>query len=155
MKYVFYYEFPLKGIYIAQQDDIITDVAFRPVLGATKKETPLISQAAEMLREYFEGSRKSFDGLPIFAKGTPFQKKAWDALLTIPYGQTRSYKEQAEIIGNIKACRAVGTANGRNPISIIIPCHRVIGADKSLTGYGGGLELKEALLKLERNHSAL
>jgi len=102
-----------------------------------------------MLNEYFLGNRRDFEGLPIRADGTVFQKKAWDALLSIPYGETRSYREQAEIVSNIKACRAVGLANGKNPISIIIPCHRVIGADKSLTGYGGGIGIKKALLELE------
>jgi len=106
-----------------------------------------------MICEYFDGKRRDFDGLPLRAEGTEFQKKAWAALLTIPYGQTRTYKEQAAVVGNEKACRAVGAANGRNPISIIIPYHRVIGSDKSLTGYGGGLTVKEALLELERKLS--
>ena len=128
---------------------MITDVAFYPVKDAITDETPLIRQAAEMLGEYFSGKRRDFEGLPIRADGTVFQKKAWDALLSIPYGETRSYKEQAEIVGNSKAYRAVGLANGRNPISIIVPCHRVIGSDKSLTGYGGGIGIKKALLELE------
>ena len=102
-----------------------------------------------MLKEYFDGKRREFD-LPLKFEGTDFQKKAWNALLTIPYGQTRSYKEQAEAVGNKKACRAVGAANGKNPISIIVPCHRVIGTDGSLIGYGGGLEMKKSLLDLER-----
>ena len=126
----------------------MTDVALRPIEGAIQKETPLNARAAEMLGEYLEGKRRDFD-LPLDPKGTEFQKKAWNALLTIPYGQTRSYKEQAEAVGNAKACRAVGAANGKNPISIIIPCHRVIGTDGSLIGYGGGLAVKKALLELE------
>ena len=130
----------------------MTDIVFKPVESATEKETPLISRAAEMLRGYFEGKRKSFEGLPLRPEGTVFQKKAWDALLAIPYGETRSYKEQAEAAGNVKACRAIGAANGRNPISIIIPCHRVVGSDNSLTGYGGGLPVKRALLELERKY---
>ena len=152
MKHTYYYDFPVGRIYIAEEDGAITDVAMRPVGGADEKETPLISQAAGMLREYFEGNRKSFSGLPLRTEGTDFQKKAWDALLTIPYGQKRTYKEQAEIVGNVKACRAVGAANGKNPISIIIPCHRVIGSDKSLTGYAGGLEVKKVLLELEQTY---
>lgn len=152
IKYSCSYKFPIGEINIAEADGAITDVAFSRVEGAEEKETPLILQAAEMLTEYFEGRRKDFEGLPLDARGTEFQKKAWAALLAIPYGETRSYGEQAIAIGNAKACRAVGAANGRNPISIIIPCHRVIGADKSLTGYGGGLEIKKALLELERKN---
>ena len=103
-----------------------------------------------MLDEYFKRERKSFDELPINLKGTEFQKKAWNALREIPYGQTRSYKEQAIAVGDVKACRAVGAANGKNPISIIVPCHRVIGSDKTLVGFGGGLDVKKALLELEQ-----
>ena len=95
-----------------------------------------------------DGKRKSFD-LPLKPEGTEFQKKVWNALLDIPYGETRSYKDIAVAIGNPKACRAVGMANNRNPISIIIPCHRVIGANGSLVGYGGGLPIKIELLNLE------
>jgi len=150
-KYIFSYDFPIGQLFIAEAREAITDVGFRVVDGALIKETPLIKRAAEMLKEYFYHGRRDFDGLPLNAEGTEFQKKAWAALLTIPYGETRSYKEQAEAVGNIKACRAVGAANGKNPISIIIPCHRVIGADKSLTGYGGGLDIKKALLILEQS----
>ena len=148
MKYSFNFDSPIGRIYIAESDGAITDVAFHPIEGSSEKETPLISQAAEMLREYFDGKREEFE-LPINLVGTEFQKKAWNALLAIPYGQTRTYKEQAEAVGNAKACRAVGLANGKNPISIIVPCHRVIGADGTLTGYGGGLAIKKALLDLE------
>ncbi len=100
------------------------------------------------LDEYFAGTRTAFD-FPCAPQGTPFQQKVWAALRDIPYGETRSYKQIAEAIGKPKACRAVGMANNRNPIIIVIPCHRVIGADGSLTGYGGGLEMKRALLDLE------
>ena len=147
-KYSYYYNFPIGKMYIAESCGAITDVVSRPIENTIEKETPLISRAAEMLTEYFDGKRKVFD-LPLSPEGTDFQKKAWDALLTIPYGQTRSYKEQAEAVGNVKACRAIGAANGKNPISVIIPCHRVIGSDGSLIGYGGGLEMKKALLELE------
>jgi len=150
MKSTYSYDFPIGRIYIAEAGEAITDVSLQPIKGAIEKETPLISQAAGMLREYFDGKRKNFTGLPLHTDGTVFQKKAWDALLAIPYGQTRSYKEQAEATGNAKACRAVGAANGKNPISIIIPCHRVIGSDNSLVGFGGGLEVKKALLDLEK-----
>jgi len=149
MKCAYFYDFPVGRFCIGEDDGAITDVAMRSVGNSIEKETPLILLAAEMLREYFEGKRKSFEGLPLCAEGTVFQKKAWDALMDIPYGQTRTYKEQAEAVGNIKACRAVGAANGKNPISIIIPCHRVIGSDKSLTGYAGGTDVKKALLDLE------
>jgi len=121
------------------------------LLGAKEQETPLLKQAIAQLKEYFAGARKTFD-VPLSFKGTPFQAKDWKALLTIPYGETRSYKQIAELIGSPKACRAVGLANNRNPISIIIPCHRVIGSDGKLVGYGGGLDIKERLLALERNH---
>ena len=153
MKRTFSYDSPVGRIYIAESDGVITDLFMRPVEGAIEEETPLLKLAAKMLQEYFDGGRKDFEGLPFRADGTVFQKQAWEALLTIPYGQTRSYKEQAGAIGNIKACRAVGAANGKNPISIIIPCHRVIGSNKQLTGYGGGLDVKKALLELERKHS--
>ena len=152
-KYSFLYDFPIGRLYIAESDGAITDVGFRPILGAEDRKTPLIEQAAEMLSEYFDGKRREFD-LPLRLIGTEFQKKAWNALLAIPYGQTRSYKEQAIAVGNVKACRAVGAANGKNPISIIVPCHRVIGTDNTLVGYGGGLELKQALLELERRNNS-
>lgn len=113
-----------------------------------KKETPLIKEAYRQLKEYLQGKQKEFT-LPLEPKGTEFQRKTWKALCTIPYGETRSYKQIAEQIGSPKACRAVGMANNRNPISIFIPCHRVIGSDGSLVGYGGGLSIKEALLGKE------
>lgn len=112
------------------------------------EETPLLKEASRQLKEYFEGKRTTFS-LPLAPVGTEFQRKCWDALLTIPYGETRSYKDIAIAIGNEKACRAVGMANHNNPISIIIPCHRVIGANGSMVGYGGGLPVKEYLLKME------
>lgn len=103
------------------------------------------------LDEYFSGSRKAF-AIPLKTHGTAFQKQVWDALLQIPYGETRSYEEIAIQIGNPKACRAIGMANNRNNIGIIIPCHRVIGKDGSLVGYAGGLDKKIALLELERRY---
>ena len=149
MKYFYVYDSALIGkVYIAESGGFITDVAFRPVDGAEEKKTPLISRAIKELDEYFAGKRKEFD-LPVKLTGTEFQQKAWVALLDIPYGETRTYKQQAEAVGNAKACRAVGAANGKNPISIIFPCHRVIGANKKLTGYGGGINIKKALLDLE------
>jgi len=108
----------------------------------------LLRETARQLREYFAGSRQTFD-VPLEFRGTEFQRRAWSALLTIPYGETRSYRQMAEQIGNPAAVRAVGAANGRNPISIIAPCHRVIGMNGDLTGFGGGLDAKAHLLSLE------
>lgn len=112
-------------------------------------ETELLKKAGDQLTEYFQGKRKVFD-LPLKPAGTEFQKKVWSALCTIPYGQTRSYGEIAAQIGSPKACRAVGGANNKNPIMIFIPCHRVIGADGSLVGFGGGLYAKKYMLDLEK-----
>ena len=106
------------------------------------------TQTARQLDEYFSGQRKSFD-LPISLSGTEFQRRVWAALQEIPYGETRTYQELAHFIGQPTACRAVGLANGKNPIGIIVPCHRVIGSTGSLTGYGGGLDRKQALLDSE------
>lgn len=112
------------------------------------KKHPILLETQKQLNEYFAGQRTQFD-LPLDFEGTEFQKKIWQALLTIPFGETRSYKQIAEQVGNVKAVRAVGAANGRNPISIIAPCHRVVGANGKLVGFAGGLENKEILLKLE------
>ena len=109
----------------------------------------LLETATRQLEEYFSGSRTEFE-LPLAAEGTPFQQRVWAALREIPYGETWSYGELAEHIGRPGAARAVGLANGRNPISVVVPCHRVIGSTGSLTGYGGGIERKRALLDLER-----
>ena len=107
-----------------------------------------LAQCARQLEEYFAGERKTFD-LPLAATGTPFQKSVWKALVEIPFGELRSYSDIARKIDRVKAVRAVGAANGRNPLPIVVPCHRVIGSDGSLTGFAGGLALKEQLLKLE------
>lgn len=113
---------------------------------------PILIKAKNQLEEYFIGTRKQFD-LPLEFEGTEFQKKVWQALLTIPYSETRSYQQIAAQIGNIKAVRAVGAANGKNPISIIAPCHRVVGVNGNLVGFAGGLKNKEILLSLESNSS--
>jgi methylated-DNA-[protein]-cysteine S-methyltransferase len=107
----------------------------------------------EQLFEYFAGERLDFD-VPLAMAGTPFQRRVWDALREIPYGETATYGELAERLGRPSASRAVGLANGRNPIAVIVPCHRVIGSDGSLTGYGGGLERKSFLLALEAARAA-
>lgn len=109
---------------------------------------PMLDLAQKQLDEYFAGTRKEFD-LPLVVPGSEFQQKVWDALLQIPYGVTRSYKQQANVVGDIKAVRAVARANGSNRISIIIPCHRIIGSDGSIVGYGGGVHRKQWLLKHE------
>ena len=109
----------------------------------------VIAQTKKQLTEYFEGKRKTFD-LPLQLAGTNFQRQAWNQLLAIPYGTTISYGEQAEKIGNKNKARAVGMANGLNPISIVIPCHRVIGSNGCLVGFGGGIEKKAYLLRLEQ-----
>ena len=111
-------------------------------------EDPFIARAAEELGGYFDGKRTTFD-IPLDPSGTEFQKRVWALLAAIPFGHTRTYGELAAELGDPKLTRAVGTANGRNPVSIIVPCHRVIGADGSLTGYAGGLERKLFLLRLE------
>lgn len=111
-------------------------------------------QVKKQLSEYFEGRRKAFD-LALAPEATPFQLQVLEALRAIPYGETRSYKDVAVAVGNPKAVRAVGGANGSNPIPIVIPCHRVIGSDGGLTGFGGGIDTKRFLLDLERRHSGL
>lgn len=152
MKKLFYYHTPIGEIGIAEEDGSICAIFFSHEKISKEeymiKESSLIKNAYRQLVEYFNKQRKTFD-LPLAPEGTEFQMKVWKALSDIPYGKTRSYKEIAIAIGNPKAVRAVGMANNKNPIPIIIPCHRVIGSDGKLAGYGGGLEIKEYLLKLE------
>jgi methylated-DNA-[protein]-cysteine S-methyltransferase len=117
--------------------------------GAVSLETPsILKEAVIQLNEYFEGKRTDFD-FKLNPKGTDFQKKVWNSLLQIPYGKTRTYMEQSKILGDVKAIRAVASANGKNPLWIVVPCHRVIGTDGSLTGYAGGLWRKKWLLEHE------
>jgi methylated-DNA-[protein]-cysteine S-methyltransferase len=136
---------------IAEENGAIVGVFFGRNLptGYARAETPLIKNVAVQIEEYLAGKRKNFS-LPLALHGTEFQRAVWQALQGIPYSETRSYKEIAAAIGRPKAVRAVGMANNRNPIVIIVPCHRVIGHDGSLTGYGGGIPLKQRLLDLER-----
>lgn len=115
---------------------------------AIREDTPVLLETARQLEEYFKGNRHTFD-VPVDAQGTPFQQQVWQELQRIPYGEVRTYKEVAAAINNPKAVRAVGMANNRNPISVITPCHRVIGSNGSLVGYAGGLDVKEFLLNLE------
>jgi len=155
MKYVWLYRFKWVNLGIAEDDGFITNIFFesdnRLGLKLSNVETPLIKRAAGQLEEYFEGQRFSFD-FPILLSGTEFQKKVWGAVSAIPYGETRTYKEVAALAGNPLATRAAGMANNRNPIVIVIPCHRVIGHDGKLVGYGGGLDVKEYLLELEKQY---
>jgi methylated-DNA-[protein]-cysteine S-methyltransferase len=118
------------------------------------EDSAVFTEVVGQLKSYFAGERKAFD-LPLVLEGTEFQKKVWTALQDIPYGETVSYKALAQRVGSPKAVRAVGAANGANPIPIIIPCHRVIGNDGSLTGFGGGLPLKKKLLELESRQMTL
>jgi len=142
---------PVGSLWLCSDGEAVTGLHFHEQHGAPGDHLPLHSAAKQQLAEYFAGERKGFV-LPLRPEGTPFQRAVWRALETIPYGETRSYGQIAAAVGNGKASRAVGMANNRNPISIIIPCHRVIGSTGKLVGYGGGLEKKMALLELEKNH---
>lgn len=135
---------------LAATDAALTRLGWSPVPGtADAPDHPVLRAAAEQLAQYFAGTRRVFD-LPLAPAGTPFQQEVWRALLAIPYGETRSYRDIARAVGRPEATRAVGAANGRNPIAIVAPCHRVVGADGSLTGFGGGMANKRLLLDLER-----
>jgi len=133
------------------EDDKPTRVPLSPMVEAPGH--PLLLEAERQLGDYFAGSRREFR-LPLDFRGTLFQKSVWAALLTIPYGETRSYADIARLIGKPSACRAVGAANGRNPISIIAPCHRVVASNGALTGFAGGIAVKRYLLDLERPSAA-
>jgi len=145
----FYYSSPVGILELKSDNNQITQLLFKDSAGVSSEVlSDVMKECIHQLDEYFAGQRQNFS-VPLSPEGTDFQKSVWDALLTIPYGQTISYKQLAERVQNPKACRAVGTANGRNPIAIIIPCHRVIAANGTLGGYAGGLDLKTTLLKLE------
>ncbi|MDD5898477.1 MAG: methylated-DNA--[protein]-cysteine S-methyltransferase [Clostridia bacterium] len=150
MKYARVIQSPIGPLTLVEEDAALTELRFdNETQGLFPGDTPLLREAAAQLAEYFSGRRRAFD-LPLRPKGTPFQLRCWDALLQIPFGETRTYGQQAAMIGNPKACRAVGMANHHNPLPVLIPCHRVVGANGSLTGYGGGLGIKETLLQIER-----
>jgi methylated-DNA-[protein]-cysteine S-methyltransferase len=140
-------ETPIGPLRLSAEGDRLSRVEFAASADARSSE-PVLLEAEAQLRAYFAGALRRFD-LPLAPRGTAFQLSVWDALLEIPYGATTSYSELAAAIGRPSACRAVGAANGRNPLAVIVPCHRVIGAAGSLTGYGGGLERKRMLLALE------
>lgn len=127
----------------------LRDHRHQPTIAGPRDDAALPA-VRDQLSAYFAGTLREFD-VPIAVTGTPFQQQVWKALATIPYGERWSYRELAEAIGNPQAVRAVGLANGKNPVSIVVPCHRVVGADGSLTGYGGGLPAKQFLLDLERS----
>lgn len=155
MRYYIKYISPVADLYLVEERGQLVEISFHQLEHREEmeeKRTELLEEAERQLQEYFAGRLQHFD-LPLYPQGTEFQKKVWKALMSIPYGETRSYGEIAKQIGNEKAVRAVGGANHVNPISIVIPCHRVIGKNGSLTGYGGGLKIKETLLTLERKKS--
>jgi methylated-DNA-[protein]-cysteine S-methyltransferase len=146
------YQTALGIIAVYTDGQSIVRLSFGPAgVNTTITETPLIREAYRQLDQYLNGARRNFT-LPLNPHGTVFQQSVWRALQTIPYGQTKTYGQIAAEIGNSKACRAVGLANHQNPLPILIPCHRVIGADGSLTGYEGGLAIKQVLLELERRN---
>jgi methylated-DNA-[protein]-cysteine S-methyltransferase len=156
-----YLETPIGTLMIAGDRDTICRIDFpkdgrasKPEADWTESARGAVAHALRQLREYFAGKRTDFD-LPLAPAGTVFQRAVWRRLQEIPYGETISYGELAQRIGNPKASRAVGAANGQNPIPIVIPCHRVIGANGKLTGFGGGLPTKEALLALEARQLSL
>lgn len=154
MKYSYIYKMPLGNILISEENHAITEISFDENHGSYFWETPLIQKAAQQIFEYFSGTRSAFD-FTLNPTGTPFQKKVWQALLQIPYGETRSYKDIAMVIGNRNSCRAVGMANHKNPIAIVIPCHRVIGITGKPVGYAGGLDKKIFLLNHENTHHSM
>ena len=144
-------ESPIGNLRIVRDETDIAEISFTDE-GVLESQDDLLSLAVQELTEYFMGKRKDFD-LPLHLKGTEYQMKIWSMLLEIPYGETRTYKCIAEKMGNVKAARAVGGAVHRNPIAIIVPCHRVIGSDAGLTGYAYGIGIKEQLLELERGEA--
>ena len=150
MKQIFCFESMIGKIWLAEDAGALTDISFADDVKGEVSDgnTPLLQAAVCQLQEYLQGTRTVFS-LPLSLPGTPFQQQVWQALQQIPYGETRTYGQIAAMIGNAKASRAVGMANHNNPVAIVVPCHRVIGADGSLTGYSAGLALKKKLLALE------
>lgn len=154
MKYIYSYNIIFGEYSIVEDEDKIVGVfskGTREFKDAIERETELIRETYRQLEEYLGARRKVFD-LPLNPEGTDFQKLVWKELLNIAYGETRSYKEIAQAIGRDKAFRAVGNANNKNPIGIIIPCHRVIGSDGKMVGYANGLDMKLELLELEKKY---
>jgi methylated-DNA-[protein]-cysteine S-methyltransferase len=141
-------ETPLGTLWLAGDDDSLRRISYDRLPGPPSS-SPVLSEATAQLEAYFDGRLERFE-LPLAAEGTDFQRRVWAAVAAIPYGTTTTYSAIAAGIGSPTACRAVGAANGRNPLPIVVPCHRVLGAAGGLTGYGGGLDRKRALLDLER-----
>lgn len=152
MLYTCKYQFENISLYLVATETHLINIQFTQPQKALLQTTELLSMATIQLDEYFQGKRTTFS-LPFKLTGTPFQLAVWKELQNIPYGQTTSYKEIAQKINKPKACRAVGMANNKNPLPIIIPCHRVIGSNGKLIGYAGGLKLKNYLLELEQSHT--
>ncbi|MDR1810824.1 MAG: methylated-DNA--[protein]-cysteine S-methyltransferase [Prevotella sp.] len=153
MMNIAYCHSPVGLLKIEEEDENI--VALRIVSSqekAAENTSPLLEEAKKQLSEYFSGKRFNFD-LPLKQSGTPFQQKAWNYLATIPYGKTVSYKNEAEATGSPKSCRAIGSANGKNNIAIIVPCHRVVNTGGKLGGYAYGLDVKRKLLELEKQYA--
>ena len=150
MTFHYTYETVLGSVTFIEEDGALLSISMQATDRGIEQETPLIKDALLQLSEYLRGERKKFD-IPFRMRGTEFQIQVWKVLQNIPYGETRSYKQIAEAIGDPKAVRAIGMANNRNPLLIVIPCHRVIGKDGSLVGYGEGIEMKEFLLRLEQS----
>lgn len=151
MSFRIFRDFPFGRFGVGEKEGAVTHLYLNPagaVLPAEERETPLLAEAMRQLAEYFAGERREFE-LPLAPEGTPFMRRVWAELVKVPYGATATYGEIAERIGNPGGSRAVGLANNRNPIAIIIPCHRIIGSSGKLVGYAGGVELKERLLALE------
>lgn len=151
--YCVYYSSPVGVIEIKGREGGILSILFVDKTGI-ENQNPIVMECQRQMDEYFRGLRKSFD-LKFGFNGTAFQNKVWKELLNIPYGKTASYRDIAKSIGSEKAVRAVGSANSKNPLSIVVPCHRIIGSDGSLTGYAGGLWRKEWLLNHERKYSVI
>ena len=151
-KYYYYYNSPIGILEIGTTEDELISILYVDEKRENTEQPKILKEVIKQIQEYFNGERKEFD-IKFKLKGTEFQEKVWNALTDIPYGDTVSYKYIATKIGNEKAVRAVGNTNGRNIINIVVPCHRVIGANKSLTGYGGGLDKKSWLLKHEEKFS--
>ena len=148
MIFQFSYETELGSVTFVEEDGALLAISTHRSFEGIIQETDFIREAHRQFSEYLKGERTEFD-IPFRMKGTEFQKRVWNALCEIPYGETRSYKQIAEAIGTPKAVRAVGMANNKNPLLVVVPCHRVIGADGRLVGYVGGLYKKEFLLRLE------
>jgi methylated-DNA-[protein]-cysteine S-methyltransferase len=157
MKNIYFYKTEIGKIAVAMEEDFLTNILYEYRFSSLRNDKFIERETREMenifiqIQEYLCGERKNF-AIQMALRGTPFQKKTWEQLVKIPYGETRSYKEIAQQSGIPNGARAIGMANHNNPIPIIVPCHRVIGTSGDLVGYGGGLDLKQKLLTLEKNH---